>query len=133
MEETIVVKQRERLKKNIQTFFKQSMSLRSEYGKCMVKDELAMLLDKWSLFVLYNLGFFEVLRFKELKEKIRGISSKMLSQTLKKLESQNVVQRKVYAEVPPRVEYRLTQYGADLTEQVLDLNQWFLENYDAKK
>lgn len=133
MKETNAIKQGERLKKNIKTFFDQSMALRSVIGKCMVKDEMALLLDKWSLFVLYNLGFYEVLRFKDLKENIRGISSKMLSQTLKKLETQGVIHRKVYAEVPPRVEYRLSQYGSDLTEKVLDLNQWFLENYDTEK
>ena len=99
----------------------------------MVKDEMAMLLYKWSLFVIYNLGYYHTMRFKHLKENILGISSKMLSQTLKKLDNQKVINREVFAEVPPRVEYNLTDYGIRLTEKVLDLNQWFLENYNSDK
>ena len=57
----------------------------------------------------------------------------MLSQTLKKLDNQKVINREVFAEVPPRVEYNLTDYGIRLTEKVLDLNQWFLENYNSDK
>jgi len=129
MSETNVVFKGDELKENISTFFKQSMALRKKTGNCMVKDEMAMLLDKWSLFVIYNLGYYQKLRFKDLKENIRGISSKMLSQTLKKIERQKIIRRHVFAEVPPRVEYELTDYGMRLTKKVLELNQWFLDNH----
>ena len=133
MSVTNEVKCKDQLKKNISDFFNQSMAMRQKSGHCMVKDEMAMLLDKWTLFVIYNLAYFQVMRFKDLKTKIKGISSKMLSQSLKKLEQQKVIQREVYAEVPPRVEYTLTDYGMRLTEKVLDLNQWFLENYNDRE
>lgn len=90
---------------------------------------MAVVMDKWSLFVIYNLAYFETLRFGELKSNIRGISSRMLSVTLKKLEKHNIVSRRVYAQVPPKVEYDLTLFGQALAEKSIDLNQWFLDQY----
>lgn len=86
-------------------------------------------MDKWSLFVIYNLAYFDTLRFGELKTNIQGISSRMLSVTLKKLENHSILHRKVYAEVPPKVEYKLTEFGQELAEKSIDLNEWFLDKY----
>ena len=94
---------------------------------------MAVLMDKWSLFVLYNLAYFGTLRFGELKTNIRGISARMLSVTLKKLENHHVINRKVYAEVPPRVEYSLTEFGMELAEKSVDLNEWFLDKYSSPR
>jgi len=116
-----------RLKNKVEVFFKKSIQYRKESGFCPTRDLMATSLDKWSLFVLYNLGYFKVLRFNELKKNIRGISSRMLSVTLKKLEQNGTVRRSVFAEVPPRVDYELTEFGSEFTEKVLDLNDWFLE------
>jgi len=88
---------------------------------------MSVVTDKWSLFVIYNLGYYEVLRFTELKSNIRSISSRMLSVTLKKLEANQIIKRKVYAEVPPRVEYELTAFGKQLAEKTIDINQWYLD------
>lgn len=90
---------------------------------------MAVMMDKWSLFVIYNLAYYEVLRFGELKTNIRSISARMLSVTLKKLESHHIVSRKVYAEVPPRVEYRLTDFGTELAGKTVELNEWLLDTY----
>jgi len=114
------------LKNKIELFFRQSMSSKNETGVCVVKDIMSVVTDKWSLFVIYNLGYFQVLRFNELKKNIRGVSSRMLSVTLKKLENHDVIERNVYAEVPPRVEYSLTNFGKDLADKAVDLNSWFL-------
>jgi len=115
------------LKNKVEKFFKQATANKKRSGVCIVKDALSMVTDKWSLFVMYNLGYYEVLRFSDLKKNIRGISSRMLTVTLKKLESKNIVKRKVHAEVPPRVEYKLTKFGKQLTEKTLDINSWFLD------
>ena len=62
-------------------------------GFCPVQDFMMGTLDKWSLFVMYSLGYYEVMRFNELKAAIRNISPRMLSSTLKKLESHGIVSR----------------------------------------
>ncbi|MEL7005484.1 MAG: helix-turn-helix domain-containing protein, partial [Bacteroidota bacterium] len=74
---------------------------------------------KWKPFVLWQLNREEVLRFGELKSKIPDVTQKMLTQQLKEMESDGFIQRKVYPEVPPRVEYRLTDLGKSL-QPVLD-------------
>ncbi len=114
------------LKNKIEIFFQRSIADKKKTGVCVVKDIMSVVTDKWSLFVIYNLGYYQVLRFNELKKNIRGVSSRMLSVTLKKLENHEVVVRKVFAEVPPRVEYTLTPFGKELADKAVDLNTWFL-------
>jgi len=92
--------------------------------RCPIKGVLAPSVDKWSLFCLYNLAYNEVLRFNKLKGYIPGISSRMLSVTLKKLEVAGLVDRTIYPEVPPRVEYRLTSFGREFAAKLIDLNLW---------
>jgi len=121
-----------KLKNKIEVFFIRSMKNRKTKGFCITKDIMSVVMDKWSLFVIYNLGYFGILRFGELKTNIRGISARMLSVTLKKLEGHQIIKRKVYAEVPPRVEYDLTAFGKELAEKSVDLNDWFLDKYLGK-
>lgn len=132
MEVTNTDNQELRVKNKVENFFTKAMVNRKNSGFCITRDVMAVLLDKWSLFVIYNLGYYKTLRFNELKNKIKGVSPRMLSVTLKKLESNGVVLRKVYAEVPPRVEYTLTDFGLELVEKTVDLNNWFLEKYSEE-
>ncbi len=129
MKDTIVENQTVNLKERIRIFFTETLPHQSA-EQCLIKDVLATSLDKWSLFCIYNLGYYQVLRFNELKKKIDGISSRMLSRTLKKLEQNHIVSRKLYPEVPPRVEYELTDFGSAFAERIIDLSQWYLENYE---
>lgn len=117
------------LKNKVSRFFNRSMRKRKSEGFCITKDVLSTVMDKWSLFVIYNLAYYGTLRFGELKTNIRKISSRMLSVTLKKLEEHKLITRQVHAEVPPRVEYRLTEFGAALAERTVELNDWLLEEY----
>lgn len=96
---------------------------------CPVRDIMAPSVDKWSLFVIYNLAYNKVLRFSKLKSYIPGISSRMLSVTLKRLENSHIIQRKVYPEVPPKVEYRLTEFGHEFSHKLIDLNLWVMDNF----
>ncbi len=128
MEDTLVDNQALTLKNKIKYFFTKTMK-DAPTEKCAVKDMLAGNLDKWSLFILYNLGFSQVMRFNELKGRIEGISSRMLSHTLKRLESNGLVSRKVYAEVPPKVEYQLTEFGVGFSDKLIDISQWYVENH----
>ncbi len=105
-------------------FFK---ACRSNNKQCPVQDVLAPTVDKWSILVLYNLAYNDVMRYNALQKRVKGISSRMLSVTLKKLEKLNMVQRKVYPEVPPRVEYKLTDFGMHYAKRLTDLNFWLAE------
>ena len=116
------------LEKKIELFYLSSKPYRDQ-GFCPTREVLSPALDKWSLFCILNLGYYGCLRFNKLKRKIDGISSRMLSVTLKRLEENKFIKRKVYAEVPPRVEYTLTPFGRELAERLVDLSSWFLLNY----
>jgi len=129
---TNVENQHIELKKNIKQFYMNARCLKGE-GICAVRHILAPSLDKWSLFCLYNLAFNDVLRFNALKNYIPGISSRMLSVTLKRLEEANLITRKIYPEVPPRVEYRLTKFGYGFCEKILSLNQWVLDQFQEEE
>ncbi|WP_240973037.1 winged helix-turn-helix transcriptional regulator [Nonomuraea composti] len=89
-----------------------------------------LIADKWTVVVLYGLSKGPV-RHGELVELIGGISRKVLTQTLRRLESHGLVRRHAYAEVPPRVEYELTPLGATLIEPIHVLTEWAKENGDA--
>lgn len=84
--------------------------------------------DKWSLRVLVLLNENGTMRFNELMKATSGISQKMLTATLRTLESHKLVNRKVYAEVPPRVEYNLTALGQSLMKPLYSLIEWTLEH-----
>ena len=126
--DTIIENQRIELKEKIKLFFSKSSPYR-KLGFCPTKDLLALTLDKWSLFCLYYLGYYDIMRFNELKGKIPGISSRMLSTTLKRLEENGMISRTVFPEVPPRVEYQLTQFGQAWALKVIDLSNWFIQHH----
>ncbi|MGW3561172.1 winged helix-turn-helix transcriptional regulator [Streptomyces sp. NPDC000963] len=79
--------------------------------------------NKWALLIIDVLGA-RTLRFTELRAEVEGISHKMLTQTLRGLERDGVVHRTVYATVPPRVDYRLTEAGAALRDTVNGMCAW---------
>ena len=93
----------------------------------VVRDALERIGDKWSLLVV---GMLEEqpLRFTTLKNKVPGVSQRMLTLTLRHLERDGLVSRTVFAEMPPRVEYALTPLGRRLLPPVLELAQWALES-----
>lgn len=91
---------------------------------CPVKDILGRFGDKWSIYAILMLGRNEKLRFNELKGLISGISQRMLTVTLRSLEEDGLVKRTVYPEIPPRVEYQLTDLGQSLLLQLLNLADW---------
>lgn len=95
-----------------------------EQNLCLVKDILARFGDKWTMYTVLQLGRNEKLRFNELKNRITGISQRMLAVTLRSLEEDGMVQRTLFPEVPPRVEYCLTPLGRGLLDQILQLAGW---------
>lgn len=95
---------------------------------CPIRDVMSVASDQWSSLILLWLGYFPVLRFNKIKKYVYGISSKVLSQRLKVLEAEGFINRKVYPEVPIRVEYSLTEFGEAYVERLLELTQWMSEN-----
>jgi len=91
---------------------------------CPIRDVLDRFGDKWSLLVILNLGDNGKIRFNELKSKIDGISQRMLTVTVRSLERDGLISRKIYAEIPPRVEYELTLLGQGLLQKIWELTQW---------
>jgi DNA-binding HxlR family transcriptional regulator len=97
---------------------------------CPTRHVLDLIADKWAALIV---GLLEdgPLRFSVLQRQIDGISQKMLTQNLRSLERNGVVQRMVYAEVPPRVEYALTPLGKTLCGPLAALRTWSEENINA--
>lgn len=91
---------------------------------CHAHEMLTRIGDKWSVYVIHVLGHAGTLRFNELRSQVDGVSQRMLTVTLRGLERDGLVQRTVYPEVPPRVEYMLTPLGATLRELVRGLVRW---------
>ena len=91
---------------------------------CPSRQVLGRVADKWTMLVLSALSAEEVLRFSELRRRIDGVTQKMLTQTLRGLERDGLVERTVYATVPPRVDYRLTALGQTLLKTAWELIDW---------
>ena len=83
-------------------------------GVCPVRDVLCRLGDKWTTLVLVTLHANGIMRFSDIQRTIGDISQRMLTVTLRSLETDGMLERKVYAQVPPKVEYRLTELGIDV-------------------
>lgn len=94
----------------------------------LVREMLVRFGDKWSMRAMDELYERGALRFSRLRDHLPGISQKMLTQTLRQLERDGVVMRRVYAEVPPRVDYELTPEGIALAEALCGLWEWSVRN-----
>jgi DNA-binding HxlR family transcriptional regulator len=92
--------------------------------ECPITYALGMIGGKWHLPIIYLLSKNNVARYNELKKCLLGITNMMLSQSLKELEANGIVNRRQYPEIPPRVEYSLTQNGLALMPMVDELAKW---------
>ena len=91
---------------------------------CPVKGVIDLIGKKWALLIVNTLGNFEVQRFKELQNRLKGISPKTLSDTLSRLQEEGLITRTAFNEIPPRVEYSLTEEGKEFRTIVQPLIQW---------
>jgi DNA-binding HxlR family transcriptional regulator len=98
--------------------------------RCPIRDVLDRLGDRWTLLVLMELQE-GTLRFSVLKRRIEDISQRMLAQTLRQLEKDGLVSRKVYPTIPPKVEYALTELGLSILKPVGQLIAWAGDNHQA--
>ena len=95
---------------------------------CPVRNVVARFGDKWSLLVLLVINGSGPVCFNELGRLIPDISTRVLSGTLKTLEADGLINRKVYAQVPPKVEYSLTETGKSLVPLIMQLTEWAQAN-----
>ncbi|MDN4524603.1 winged helix-turn-helix transcriptional regulator [Fictibacillus fluitans] len=104
--------------------------------QCQVVVALDMIVGKWKPVIIQHLLNGDVLRFNELRRLMPDITQRMLTLHLRELEEQDIVQRKVYPQIPPKVEYSITEYGRSL-EMVMDaMHKWgaaHVEHMELKK
>jgi len=97
--------------------------------RCPTRQALDLIADKWTVLIIRQLAG-GTLRFAQLRRAIGGISQKVLTNTLRELERDGILTRKVYASVPPRVEYTLTELGHSLDELVEGVCRWAETNIE---
>ena len=99
--------------------------------RCPVRASLSLLSGKWTLMILFQINKNTV-RYGELKRSVTGISEKMLIQELNMLVENKLVSKKVYPQIPPKVEYRLTEKGKSLAPLLTAMKAWVYENLIEK-
>jgi DNA-binding HxlR family transcriptional regulator len=94
---------------------------------CPLDGVIDVISRKWSLLVINTIGNCQKARFKEILSHLKKVSPKTLSETLKKLHKEGLVKRESYAEIPPRVEYSLTEEGISLWKAITPLLNWTVQ------
>jgi DNA-binding HxlR family transcriptional regulator len=97
---------------------------------CPTRLVLDRLADKWVVLILGRLAL-QPMRFNQLRRDIQGVSQKVLSQTLKKLERDGLLQRRAFATVPVTVEYSITQLGQTLATRIAEIARWAEQHIEA--
>jgi DNA-binding HxlR family transcriptional regulator len=95
-------------------------------GGCPVSATIQIIGGKWKVVILYLISY-KISRFSEIHRLIEGISKKTLTEQLRELESDGIISRKVYAQVPPRVEYTMTEKGLSLRSIIFAMRDWGIE------
>jgi DNA-binding HxlR family transcriptional regulator len=103
----------------------------SEVFSCPMEETLKVLGGKWKPVIIYFIST-DVRRFGELSRMVTGISKRMLTANLRELEDDNIISRKVYAEVPPRVDYTLTEVGQSLMPVIDLMYKWGESRQESK-
>jgi len=102
----------------------EQVSYKSRYGSCPLTYAMNLIGGKWRLPIIWALNKNGTMRYNELKKCIEGITNMVLTQTLKELELNGIIEREQFMEVPPRVEYTLTEIGEELIPALKTLAAW---------
>lgn len=100
--------------------------------RCPVQGVIDVISKKWSLLIIAILGNYGKLRYSSIMEELKSISPKTLTDTLKELEKANIIRREAFNEIPPRVEYSLTEDGQKLGDAAVPLLRWAVERSQEK-
>lgn len=99
------------------------MRTKEELPECPVATTVGLIGSKWKLLIIRNL-LVRPWRFNELKKNLDGISQKVLTASLRSMEDDGIIERKVYPEIPPRVEYSLSNLGESMRPILLAMQEW---------
>ena len=99
-----------------------------DFGYDRFERVVEMIGGKWNLRIIYMLALHDVLRYGELKKLLTPVTHKMLTTQLKELEKDRLVNRKEYPQIPPKVEYSLTDMGKDLEPLVKEMYHWIVKH-----
>ncbi|MHA8262265.1 winged helix-turn-helix transcriptional regulator [Lactobacillaceae bacterium Melli_B3] len=108
----------------------------AQNGSCPVATTISLLNSQWKILIMRDLVQKKVCRYNELRRSVVGISQKMLSQGLKEMQADGLVNKKIYPEVPPKVEYSLTELGQSMLPIIGSMVEWgnyYIDNYWNKK
>jgi len=94
---------------------------------CPLEGVMEVISKKWALLIINAIGIYGRLRFNRLMEELHDISPKTLSDRLKELQAEGLIERESFAEIPPRVEYSLTKDGTELRKSVIPLVEWTIK------
>lgn len=97
--------------------------------KCPLYPTFELLSRKWALYIIKELTYSGRRRYSELKRSLEGVSPKTLTERLRELEGEGIIEREIFPEVPPRVEYDLTEKGADLSKSIDSICEWIRKWY----
>jgi DNA-binding HxlR family transcriptional regulator len=100
--------------------------------KCSIEYTLNKVGGKWKLVILWHLAYDGTQRYNEMRRLLPGITHKMLSQQLKELEGEGLIVRKQYNEVPPKVEYSISEKGLTLKPLLDEMHRWGKEQWDSE-
>ena len=100
---------------------------------CPLEGVIDVISKKWALLIINAIGNYGSLRFNKLMEELHGISPKTLADTLKRLQNEQLLKRESFAEIPPRVEYSLTEDGQGLREAVVPILKWAATRQGSKR
>lgn len=105
-------------------------------GSCPVATTISLLNSQWKILIMRELLLHSSERYSELQHSVAGISQKMLTQSLHEMTADGIVQRQVFPEVPPRVEYRLTELGQSMDPILKTMHNWgnqYLASHPEKR
>ena len=108
------------------------MKTKDELPACPVATTVQLIGSKWKLLILRNL-LQRPWRFNELRKNLEGISQKVLTDSLRSMEDDGIITRTVYPEVPPRVEYALSELGESMRPIIKAMEQWGIANKEGRK
>ncbi|MBD5365949.1 MAG: helix-turn-helix transcriptional regulator [Bacteroides sp.] len=109
---------------------KENLEKYTRIEECPIRNIISHFTGKWSLLILCVLSENKTTRFNSIARTIPDISPKVLTSTLKKLEDEHLINRKLFAEIPPRVEYSLTDKGRSLMPILYNLIDWAINNHE---
>lgn len=112
---------------------KPEFRLKDKSYRCYFELTLDLIGGKWKPVILYYIGYFGKLRYAEIRRNIPNLTERMLTKQLRELEQDGIIHREVFPEIPPKVEYSLTEKGLSIMPLLIELKNWGQDYYNDNK